>query len=705
MRATARVFSGWCVVVGLVLALGTAGAARAAEKEKEAQIDVSGLGWWGNFDMGRTLERLLGKERGSVLSANAIEDAMFLLMSAVQENGYLKPTILVEMTTADGKKIAITLDADMNATVPHDLAAKQVNFTVNRGTHYFLKSVTFSGLQVLPEKTARGFFIGEETLFANREARTYTPGRLSRGLQSVEAELRNHGHAEAKAQAKELKIDDKTGEVTVVIEVNEGVPWRIAEMRVDGLAGSHVKAVPLAHFVGQPWTEQAQQDAATEVRRAFYAQGYPDVRVTVKRETGPERDAHKDVVVSLNVTPGEQVKVGTVRFEGRGDVKEPVLRRRVRAQPGDLLNTTDLAQARYRISRLGVFERVDVSIEPPEGETRDVVFKLTPGRRLDVNLLAGYGSYEELRGGIELRQYNLFGVGHQARGQLVESMKSTRGEYRYTVPELFGESIDGSARIFGLNREEVAFQRQEFGGNVTLSAPFPKFGVNATLGYTYEALKNTDNELETSPTDDEQVIAASIDAGITRDRRDNPLTPHRGYRGFARIEAASQKLGGEADYQRIEMGIAYHTPWQSGRWVHLSAAHGVILTLGNTDENLPVNKRFYPGGDGSIRSYKEGEAAPRAADGSFIGAKSYVSASVELEQALAQKWSAVIFLDALGTAAELENYPFDETLYGLGAGLRYQTLIGPLRAEYAYNLKQRPGDPSGTFLVTIGFPF
>ncbi|MEO5958391.1 MAG: BamA/TamA family outer membrane protein, partial [Opitutaceae bacterium] len=448
-----------------------------------------------------------------------------------------------------------------------------------------------------------------------------------------------------------------------------------------------------------------EQDVAIETRKRLFAQGYPDARVRVTRDVRVAGDKHKEAVLTAHPEPGQKVTMGEVKFQGAGDVRETVLRRRVHAKAGELLNVLELEQARYRIGRLGVFDRVNLRLEPNDGELRSPVFAVQPGRRVEVNLLAGYGSYEQFRGGIELRQYNLFGLAHQTRGQLIQSMKSTRGEYSYTVPEIFGESVDGTAKIFGLQREEVAFERQEYGVTVALATPLRFLGANATAGYTFQALRNSDNRLETQGSDEKQVTVASLDGGLTRDRRDNPLMPRRGYRWFAQVEAASRTLGGEAEYQRSEFGGSYHTPWGDGRWLHISAAHGVITTWGTTDALLPVNKRFFPGGDGSIRGYRTGQAAPRGADGKFIGAKSYLSASVELEQALAQKWSAVAFVDGLGTAAQLRRYPFDETLYAAGMGLRYQTLIGPIRAEYGWNLRRRLGDPRGTFLISIGVPF
>jgi len=67
--------------------------------------------------------------------------------------------------------------------------------------------------------------------------------------------------------------------------------------------------------------------------------------------------------------------------------------------------------------------------------------------------------------------------------------------------------------------------------------------------------------------------------------------------------------------------------------------HGAIFTLGTTDRDLPVNKRFYPGGENSLRGYVEGEASPRGPLGTFLGAKAYTLLNLELEQAVTKDLS------------------------------------------------------------------
>jgi len=428
--------------------------------------------------------------------------------------------------------------------------------------------------------------------------------------------------------------------------------------------------------------------------------------VAVDAVASDAMDGRREVAVTVRVTPGQAVTLGGVRFEGNEHTREQVMRRRVRTDEGDPLNPLALERARYRISRLGVFRSVEVDYEPPEGEVRDAVFTVEELPRWDASLLAGYGSYEQVRGGVELQQVNLFGRAHTSRFQLVQSLKSTRGEYSYTVPELFGESVDGTARIFGLRREEQAFDREEYGGTAGVRRRIPWIRAEGSLAYTYQSLSNQDNRLTTRALDEDNVKVASIDLGLTKDRRDNPLRPRRGYRLFAQAELASESLGGEVDYQSFELGATYHTRWGRSRWLHFGLTHGAITQLGAADGQLiPVNKRFYPGGDSSIRGYQKDEAAPRGPDGRFVGAETYTLLNVELEQAITNTWSVVVFFDALGEAAELEAYPWDERLYSVGLGVRYQTIVGPVRLEYGRNVNPRADDPSGTLHFSVGFPF
>lgn len=670
-----------------------------------AELDVSGLGWLNNRRAEQRLKLLFGDSEAPA-SAGALEDAALVLISALNEQGYLDASLTLETVLPDGRAAAYPLNARLEPPLPRPLSVSAATLQFDRGRRFTLEDITFTGLFAMEAKEARAFFVGESALIPLASERIYSPGRLQRSAGNLEEALRQMGYAEAEVTPGEAQIDPDTREVRVGIAVKEGRRWLVNALEFELPGGGETPPDLAGERTGRPWNTLWRQDTTTAIRRWYYARGHPDVQVKLTPRTTPTADGTLAVAVVARVVPGPVVRLGEVRFTGNTHTREQTIRRLVRLEPGDLLDPVQLNNSQARISRLGVFRSVDLRYDPPDGETRDAVYELVEGRRQEVNLFAGYGSYEQLRGGVEWKHYNLFDRAHTDNLKLVQSMKSSSGDYTYTVPSLFGTLTTGSARLFGLRREELSFVHEEYGANVSLLWPLRRLGVALTTGYTFRHLRNADSELATQATDESQADIASLDVSVLRDRRDNALRPRKGYRVGLQVESANRALGGEVVYQQIVFASSYHTPWGEGRWIHAGFSHGVVTTFGAPSGTVvPVSVRFYPGGDGSIRGYQKGEAAPRDETGLFVGAKSYLQFNLEFEQALSSKWSAVLFADAMGAAVSLRDYPSADTLYSVGLGIRYQTIIGPLRLEYGHNLNRRPLDPAGTLLFSIGYPF
>jgi outer membrane protein assembly factor BamA len=289
--------------------------------------------------------------------------------------------------------------------------------------------------------------------------------------------------------------------------------------------------------------------------------------------------------------------------------------------------------------------------------------------------------------------------------RLIQSFKSSSADYTYNIPDFFGHDIDLFFTGSGLRREEVSFVREEYGGGVGGRKYFKSTSTDLSVRYQYQVLKAADTEPGIEVTGLTNASVGTIITELRHDRRDNPVYPRRGYKVFSNLELGSEYLGGDANYQRFEVATSFHLPLYRGAWANFGLSHGVVLTVGSRDQDLPFNRRFFPGGEHSIRGYQEGEASPRDAAGQFVGAESYVLGTVEFEQALTRSFSLVLFSDSLGTAREIANYPFQDGLFSAGGGLRWKTIVGPIRFEYGHNLNPRVGDPAGTFHFSIGFPF
>lgn len=677
----------------------------ARETNSPAKIEVSGYGLFGNREIKRLLQVLEPGKKPIVLQPTLVEDGMVIVFSRLQRDGYLNAVVGTKITTTTGEVLEHRWTEPLEHLLPRPLEIKRVEIGLTPGRRFYYEDLVFSGLTALSLREATHFFMEVDGLLPLKTHRVFSPRRLQSSLHNLQESLERLGFENARIMATNLVIHTNTGAVQVRVEINEGLKSFVKSVRRE-IYPTGSNAVPRTNLfvTNAVFSRMWQQDLMVNLRRQQYARGYADARVQLEQAERVETNGAVEIGLVGRVYPGNQIRVGQVRFEGEQETHETMMRRKIKITAGDLLNPLKAEQGRYRLARLGAFEAVELSYTNVTETARDVIYTVREGKHLDLSLLAGYGSYEQLRGGFDLEQYNLWGLAHRSHLRAVQSFKASSANYLYTIPQVAGDDTDFFLHARGLIREEIDFTREEFGGGAGARRFFPAIDSEVSVRYDYQVLSAVD--LDFSPEDgllEADVGAFVID--IKHDKRDNPLVPRNGYKFFTTIETASEVLGGDVDYQRVELAGSYHLPVGAGRWLHFGLAHGFITTAHGASDDLPFNRRFFPGGENSIRGYQFGEASPRNENGNIVGAESYLLGNAEFEQSLTRSLSVVFFFDALGAARRLADYPGDETLYSVGGGLRWNTIIGPARLEYGYNLRRRQSDPAGTVHFSIGFPF
>ncbi|MFM2150564.1 MAG: hypothetical protein RLZZ187_2870 [Pseudomonadota bacterium] len=134
------------------------------------------------------------------------------------------------------------------------------------------------------------------------------------------------------------------------------------------------------------------------------------------------------------------------------------------------------------------------------------------------------------------------------------------------------------------------------------------------------------------------------------------------------------------------------------------ALRGSLGSLLSASNDVPIDKRFFAGGGGSVRGYGFQRIGPRDAAGRPRGGSSLVEGSVELRQMVTGQFGLVGFLDA-GSVGELEAPDFSNLRLGAGLGLRYATAIGPLRLDVGLPLNREPGDSRFGIYIGLGQAF
>jgi len=99
---------------------------------------------------------------------------------------------------------------------------------------------------------------------------------------------------------------------------------------------------------------------------------------------------------------------------------------------------------------------------------------------------------------------------------------------------------------------------------------------------------------------DQQVT--SLVTRLTIDSRDEEDSPERGWYGFAAYEYSPERWKGDFDFERFEVKIKRYQPLSRYLSVHIVGAYGRV-----TGDGIPLNRRFYLGGFGTVYGYKHKE--------------------------------------------------------------------------------------------------
>ncbi|WP_191237001.1 autotransporter assembly complex protein TamA [Cobetia marina] len=107
--------------------------------------------------------------------------------------------------------------------------------------------------------------------------------------------------------------------------------------------------------------------------------------------------------------------------------------------------------------------------------------------------------------------------------------------------------------------------------------------------------------------------------------------------------------------------------------------------IGNLDTDnfhgMPNSKRFYAGGDSSVRGYSYESLSPEDDDGDDEGGSSLLTSSLEYDYRLTGDWWGAAFYDA-GNA--FDGWDALELKTAAGMGIRWISPVGPIRLDIAH---------------------
>ena len=436
---------------------------------------------------------------------------------------------------------------------------------------------------------------------------------------------------------------------------------------------------------------------------SYESAGYPDVSVELE-ETPP--DAQARVAIKLAIVAGPQVRIGEVRVTGNEKTRTAHVLELVTLRKGDVYDVREIRESFRQLYKSGLFRRVDLQLERSAENERALVVTLEETISTELFLEPGYGSYEGLRALGGARETNLFGSGLTVSLDGMVAERASRAVAGVSEPRFLGSRYELGLSLFQELRDEPAYDKEEVGGAVTLSRELaPRLRAALEYRYRNSRINNIDLTATVDPATFDSVDISSVALGTISDQRDSVFVPTGGNLLRLRLEYAASAIGSELEFFRTQLTETWLKSLRDGTVLAVSWRGGLIVPFGSTDV-IPLQERWFNGGENTVRSFREDELGPKDASGVPTGGEGFQVLSLELRQRIKGAFEGAAFWDAGTLAQQAEDFwRYDDVSHALGVGLRYVLPIGPLRLDSAWNPSPADGEDRWRAHFSIGMAF
>jgi len=634
----------------------------------------------------KELEEVVGLKTRAVLNLEAVKESVSKILKKYHEEAFFVAEVEYELETLKKGEVV-------------------VHFKIREHKKIRIKTIAFSGNRVFPDEKLKKLLpeTREESFLSwVTKAGTFKEEVLERDLDAILVFYYQKGFYQVKVGKPQVTHDDRG--ITITIPVEEGRQFKVGKLDIKGdLLASKEELFKLVNIsVGEILNRDKVKESVSRLTDRYADKGYAFVDVT------PQTVAHQEndwVDLTFEIQQGNKVFFERINILGNTKTRDKVIRRELKAVEGELFSLSALKKSRQSLNQLGYFK--EVNLNPKKGSADDkldlnVQVEEAPTGMLSVG--GGYSSIDKMIAMVQISQNNLFGRGQKL---VLSGQFGTISQYynlSFTEPWLFDTRISAGADLFRIRREYDEFTIERTGSGARFG--FPLFEeVRAYTSYKYEEIEISNVMPTASLIIQDQVgisTTSSITGALRRDSRDQFLDPSTGSDNTLSIDFAGGPLGGSNYFTKYGFNSSwYTTPFGEVTFM----LHGRIDYIQSyAGHRLPLYERFRLGGINSIRGFKAYTIGPKAPNGEVIGGDKELLFNVECIFPLipVAKIKGLVFFDA-GNAFDVgEAYKLEDLRTSAGVGIRWISPVGPLRLEWGYNLRPKPGERRHGWDFSIG---
>ena len=416
--------------------------------------------------------------------------------------------------------------------------------------------------------------------------------------------------------------------------------------------------------------------------------------------------------VIFEIDEGKLTLFGKTVISGNVETKNEVMKREMLYENGAPFNPSLLVKTRQRLYKLGLFTDVDVDAIEKEGDVKNIHVRVKEAKAGVVEFGVGYGDYERFRGSFDISYRNLFGMNRQISFRTEISTLEQRYIVNYTEPWFSGKRLPFKMLLIKEERTEKTIETRETRYKLrrhTASVGFEKkFSerVKGEIFYDFSLVKTFEVKPDVILTKEDvgTLAIAGIRPGIVYDTRDNPFDPRKGVLAGISVKTASGYLLSETDFVKAVVNGSAYKALSKNFVAAVSLKSGMSQGFEKTTE-LPLVERFFLGGRTTVRGYEQDTLGPKGVNGSPTGGNMFILTNLELRTDVVKGFGLVTFLDGGNVWRKNSDVKLSDMKYTAGAGIRYNTPVGPLRIDYGHKLDREKGESKGEVHFSIGHAF
>jgi len=603
-----------------------------------------------------------------------------------------------------------------------------LEFAITEGNVDKIERIAFIGNQAFSAKELRDVMTTSESGWFDilKAAAFYDPQRIDVDRELIRQHYANHGFPDARITDVSADLNVDKSAYLITLRVDEGDRQRFGTAKIESeLSGIDTSRLTDSHRVqaGSDYSQQKVERSAEAISEQLAKDGHPFAKV----RSIPQRDrisAKVDVV--FRIEAGKPLYVERIDITGNARTRDDVIRRELRFSEGDPLNAFAIKSATRRLRKLGFFKTVD--IKPTEGSASDrakVTVVVEEQETAELSFGGGYSTTEGIIGDIAWTERNLFGRGQYLRLKLAGSQSRFQADVSFTEPRFLGTTTSAGFDLFYRDvdyTQQASYKSLKAGGVLRLGFPISD---ELTTNVNYSFVRNTLYDVGSSASAAIREAAggsadgtstyntSSVGYGVAYDTRDSKTRPTTGVTFTLSQDLAG--VGGDVQFIRSTTDVRGFYPVNDSITLAGRVRGGIIEGWGGQDVRLL--DLFYKGGD-LVRGFATAGIGPRdtlSTNKDALGGKMYIGTTAEtlfdlpgVPKDLGVR--ASVFADAgslwgtntTGTAVPSLAGNTPTARASVGAGIVWDSPLGPLRADYAIPLVSQPFDKLQAFSFGMG---